>query len=151
MDNSSFKNRFYKYIKEKHFLSGGDILTFGENGINLLIKQFKENTMKIDFTTIELLYKECQSKNGFDKAQFIGKLSEMDKIEFMECMEGLKKLIHHRDFTCGLYALDSNPNQLLHQLWQKTSDACPLEITEAENQELAFEEYVDEICFQIEF
>lgn len=38
---------------------------------------------------------------------------------------------------------------LLNLFWQRTSDACPLECTEAENQELAFEEWVKTIDFDL--
>ncbi len=36
---------------------------------------------------------------------------------------------------------------LLHLFWQRTSDACPLECTEAENQELEFKKWVNTITF----
>lgn len=109
---------------------------------------------------IEKIFIECQKfitvhgksyPDGFDKGKFFSKLSELGDDEFIEFMEGLKKLIHHKDTTCGLYALDQEPHYLLEKFWQRTSDACPLEAKEAEKQEQEFHDWVDELAFKIEF
>lgn len=109
---------------------------------------------------IEEVFMECQKTthyhgkefpNGFDKGIFFSKLVEMNQREFDEFMDGLKKLIHHKDTTCGLYAMDSKPQELLERFWQSTSDSCPLEATEAEKQEQDFYEFTDTMCFEITF
>jgi len=65
--------------------------------------------------------------------------------------EGIvKKLEHHRDTTVGLYATDKEIGKLLYMFWQRTSDACPLECSEAEKQEAEFEEWVKSISFRID-
>lgn len=60
-----------------------------------------------------------------------------------------KELQHHRDTTVGLWALDRDPKNLLHEFWQRSSDACPLEASEAEKQEKEFQEFVEKLSFQI--
>mgnify|MGYP003404589021 FL=1 len=60
-----------------------------------------------------------------------------------------KDLQHHKDTTVGLWALDRDPKKLLHEFWQRSSDACPLECGEAEKQEKEFEAFVENLCFQI--
>ena len=61
----------------------------------------------------------------------------------------VKDLQHHKDTTVGLYATDKEIGDLLHLFWQRSSDACPLEVGEAEKQEVAFKEWVKTISFQI--
>jgi hypothetical protein len=65
--------------------------------------------------------------------------------------EEIKKLEHHKDCTCGLWAMDVVPSNLLTAFWQSSSDACPLEASEAEEMELAFREFVEKYQFQIDF
>lgn len=38
----------------------------------------------------------------------------------------------------------NEPGKLLHEFWQRTSDACPLETTQAEHEEKEFEKWVTE-------
>ena len=89
--------------------------------------------------------------NGFDKGFFFSKLGELDKKQFEEFMDGLKRLIHHKDTTVGLYAMDSRPGDLLEKFWQKSSDSCPLEATTQEQQEDEFFEFANKLYFEIEF
>jgi hypothetical protein len=65
--------------------------------------------------------------------------------------EEIKKLIHHKDCTCGLWATDRPLENLLTDFWQSQSDICPLEATEAEKQENLFREFVRKLQFQIEY
>ncbi len=66
-------------------------------------------------------------------------------------MDELKQFIHHKDTTVGLWALDIDPKKLLQEFWQRSSDACPLEATEAEKQETEFNNWVDDKCWRVEF
>lgn len=100
---------------------------------------------------IETIFMDCQDNGSYDRDMFNEKMCEMDKSEFNEFMDGLKKLIHHKDSTCGLYAMDSRPQDLLEKFWQRTSDACPLEAIQAEKEENEFYAFADKICFEIEF
>lgn len=63
--------------------------------------------------------------------------------------EELKDLQHDKETTVGLWTLDRDPKNLLHDFWQRSSDACPLECSEAENQEKEFEDFVVKLCYQI--
>lgn len=36
------------------------------------------------------------------------------------------------------------PGKLLHKFWQRSSDACPMEASQAEKEEKAFEDWVKE-------
>lgn len=61
----------------------------------------------------------------------------------------IKDLQHHKDTTVGLFATDKEIGDLLYIFWQRSSDACPLECTQAEEQENAFKEWVKNISWQI--
>lgn len=69
----------------------------------------------------------------------------------MENQTEIKKLIHHKDTTVGLWATDPPLENLLTDFWQSTSDTCPLEAAEAEKQENLFREFVRKLQFQIEY
>lgn len=86
----------------------------------------------------------------YDKLAFITKLVNMDDETFNDFMNNLSKTIHNNDTTSGLYAMDSDPRELLEKFWQISSDACPLEITAAEKQIVAFGDFVDNLCFRID-
>jgi len=61
----------------------------------------------------------------------------------------LKRLLHHYDTTIGLYCTDKDPATLLRMFWQRSSDACPLEASEAEEQEKLWAEWIQKITFQL--
>jgi len=61
----------------------------------------------------------------------------------------LKELQHYYDTTVGCYCLDRDPKELLRQFWQSSSDACPLEATEAEKQEQAFEDWIVDLYWKL--
>ena len=61
----------------------------------------------------------------------------------------IKDLQHHKDTTVGLFATDKEIANLLYMFWQRSSDACPLEIGEAEKQESEFKEWVKTVSWQI--
>lgn len=69
----------------------------------------------------------------------------------MENQNEIKKLIHHKDTTVGLWATDRPLENLLTDFWQSSSDVCPLEAGEAEKQENLFREFVQKLQFQIEY
>lgn len=100
---------------------------------------------------IEDVFMACQTKEGFDRGVFHAKMGAMSDAEFSDFMDGLKRLIHHKDSTSGLYATDQEPHYLLERFWQRTSDACPLEATKAEAESNAFHSWVDDRCFKIDF
>ena len=76
--------------------------------------------------------------------------AKMDNIPFDKYNPyDLDELLHHKDTTVGLYATDKPIGDLLQMFWQRSSDACPLECTEAEKQESDFKEWVKSISFQI--
>jgi len=66
-------------------------------------------------------------------------------------VDNYSKLEHHRTTTCGLYGFDRNPQFLLKDFWQRSSDACPLTCTEAENEEEKFREYVCKRMIAIDY
>lgn len=63
--------------------------------------------------------------------------------------EDIKALQHHFDTTHGLWCTDRPLENLLTDYWQSSSDACPLEATEAEAQENGFREFVRKLQFQL--
>lgn len=60
-----------------------------------------------------------------------------------------QNLNHYATTSQGLYAMDKDPKNLLHDFWQTSSDACPLEAGEAEKQEKLFQQYVDKFSFKL--
>lgn len=72
-----------------------------------------------------------------------------DRIDMLGLLEKIKDLQHFKDINTGLWALDTDPKQLLNKFWQRTSDACPLECSEAEKQEMEFEKFVKDLTWQI--
>ena len=71
-----------------------------------------------------------------------GNINKTWVILLQRFVDNYAKLEHYRATTEGLYAFDSNPQYLLEDFWQRSSDACPLCCTEAENEEEAFREWV---------
>lgn len=61
----------------------------------------------------------------------------------------IKELVHYKDSTGGLWCTDRPLENLLTDFWQSSSDACPLEATEAERQELGFRDFVRKIQVQL--
>jgi len=76
-----------------------------------------------------------------------------DAIEHHNLLAGvsakLKDVIHFYDSSQGLWCTDRKLEDLLTDYWQSSSDACPLEATEAEAQELGFREFVKNLQFQL--
>lgn len=93
----------------------------------------------------------CCEKYPIERGDFVKEIAEMTTNEFGEFTKEIKRLIHFRDTTVGLYAMDSDPCDLLHKFWQRKSDACPLECTEAEKMQDDFNDFVLELRFQIEY
>ncbi len=100
---------------------------------------------------INYLIKKFCSLNKIERGEFVKILAEMRDDEFDEFSEEIKKLVHHRDTSVGLYAMDQDPANLLYKFWQRSSDACPLECSEAEDQENNFYNWVSDLCFKIEY
>lgn len=82
---------------------------------------------------------------------FVDMVKQMDREEFSHFMRYLLALEHHKDTTVGCFATDQDPRGFLHAFWQRTSDACPLECTEAEEQEKWFEGFVNDRIWEIKF
>jgi hypothetical protein len=61
--------------------------------------------------------------------------------------EYAKELEHFRRSSTGLYVTDKPIGQLLHLFWNRASDTCPLECSEAEEQEVLFREWVRSISW----
>lgn len=76
-----------------------------------------------------------------------------DAIEHHNLLAGvsakLKEVIHFYDSSQGLWCTDRKLEDLLTDYWQSSSDACPLEATEAEAQEIGFREFVKKLQFQL--
>lgn len=98
----------------------------------------------------KILSKVC-SQRGIERGEFVKDIAEMTDSEFEVFTKEIKKLIHHRDSTVNLYAMNSDPCDLLHKFWQRKSDACPLECTEAENQQDEFNDWVMDYYWKIEY
>jgi len=98
----------------------------------------------------ELISEICKDRIS-EKKDLISELAVMQHEQVEQFIKEIKKLVHHKDTTCGLFALDCDPKDLLHQFWQSSSDQCPLECTESEKQEQDFEDWITDLCFQIEY
>jgi hypothetical protein len=61
--------------------------------------------------------------------------------------EHIKHLKHFKDSSVGLHVTDKPIGDLLHMFWQRSSDACPLEISEAKKQEEQFEYWIKSISW----
>lgn len=70
---------------------------------------------------------ECESENYFVQADTL-----INKLMVNELRDVIADYFRLRDVT----------PDLLGKFWQRTSDACPLECTQAEDQELDFKSYV---------
>ena len=60
-----------------------------------------------------------------------------------------KDLQHFKDSSVGLNVTDKPIGDLLFMFWQRSSDACPLECTEAEKQEISFKEWVKSVSWEL--
>jgi hypothetical protein len=61
----------------------------------------------------------------------------------------VKDLEDFKEKMIGLYATKKDIGDLLYLFWQRTSDACPLEASEAEKQEKDFKDWVKSISWKI--
>jgi len=59
----------------------------------------------------------------------------------------VKDLEHFKESNVGLNVTDKPIGDLLELFWQRSSDACPLECTEAEKQEAEFKEWVKSVSW----
>ena len=59
----------------------------------------------------------------------------------------VKVLEHFKDSSVGLNVTDKPIGDLLQLFWQSSSDACPLECSEAEKQEKEFKEWVKSVSW----
>jgi hypothetical protein len=82
------------------------------------------------------ILQECESHYmgktvyNYDRGKFIELMAQLKKSDFDRMCSDLQKLL-------------LNSKEMLHEFWQRTSDACPLEATEAETEETQFKEFVD--------
>lgn len=98
----------------------------------------------------ELMKKIC-SRNGIERGELVKYIAEMNDMESEEFVSEIKKLMQYKDSTVNLFAFDKKPETLLHKFWQRKSDACPLECTEAEDQENEWENWICDEYFKIEY
>lgn len=59
----------------------------------------------------------------------------------------VKDLQHFKDSSIGLNVTDKPIGDLLSMFWQSSSDACPLECSEAEKQEAEFKKWVKSVSW----
>lgn len=91
------------------------------------------------------------STANYSRKIFTGIIETLSRDEFNKLAHYLVSLEHHKATTENLFAMDQDPRQLLHRFWQRTSDACPLEAGEAEEQEKYFEGFVNDLTWTIKF
>lgn len=90
-----------------------------------------------------------------DKTAMIAAINEMDEAEAKRFRNEINELIDFKNTYVGKFCFDkeNEPNFLLRNFWQRSSDACPLEASAAENQEDEFHDWVldqyEEITFPI--
>jgi SMC interacting uncharacterized protein involved in chromosome segregation len=69
------------------------------------------------------------------------------KVEIDSKEEHIKHLQNFKDSSVGLHVTDKPIGDLLQMFWQRSSDACPLECSEAEKQEVEFKEWVKSVSW----
>lgn len=67
--------------------------------------------------------------------------------------EEINQLVKFKNDNVGkwVFPASQDPCTLLTKFWQRSSDACPLEATEAERQENEFHDWVMDQCKQLTF
>ena len=102
---------------------------------------------------IEHFEKEVdKANNKYDTRLAIVKVvSEWSEDEAKDFIREIGRLLDLKNDTQGKWAFPKNqdPCTLLQRFWQRSSDSCPLEATEAEKQESDFEDWVCEQYTQI--
>ncbi len=64
----------------------------------------------------------------------------------------IKKLLHHKDTTCGLYAFDKNPGYLLRDFYKLNPDyLANMNATDRIKKEKEFYDYVEKLTFIIKY
>ena len=91
------------------------------------------------------------SSASYSMGLFAGLLGRMSFDEFDAFVHYLIELEHFRATVTGLHASDQDPREFLYRFWQRFSDACPLECSEAEAMENDFRKWVDERVWEIDF
>lgn len=90
--------------------------------------------------------------NGWEKKDLLGMIGDMDRTEIDELCEEIKKLVHHKDTTVGLFAIDHEPQTILHSFFNHKSDANKyLDATEQDDLEADFGNWLLETMFKINF
>lgn len=64
---------------------------------------------------------------------------------FESAIEEIKDIFD--SYGSKIWVLHKDPAKLLYDFWQSSSDACPLEVSEAEEQENKFELFVNNLNF----
>lgn len=95
----------------------------------------------------ETIEKELKAKEEAAEKERKAREAAEKKIQVNEA--DLKRLLHHYDTTIGLYCTDKDPATLLRMFWQRSSDACPLEASQAEEQERLWAEWIQKVTFQL--
>jgi hypothetical protein len=66
----------------------------------------------------------------YDRGKFIELIAQLKKSDFDRMCQDLSKLL-------------SSSKDLLHEFWNRESDACPLQVEEAEEEENKFKSFID--------
>lgn len=106
---------------------------------------------KVIQDTESRMYGSDRDYKHYAKGRLLEAIGNMDQDEVNEFCKEILKLQHHKDTTEGLYAIDKDPSNLLEDFWQRTSDACPLEATQAEKETDEFHDWSMDKFFQIEY
>lgn len=113
---------------------------------NELRKRYLESNEKIQ-KEIEKTINNFISNKVLNKEEI--KTQLLDLINSIFDVTEFLKLQHHYDTTIGIEVVDINPKDILHSFWNSSSDICPLEVSEQEKQEKAFEEWISKYTYTL--
>lgn len=124
------------------------------NAVAVLITKLKFKNMNTYFLEEKFIRKIDKDYNyEAKKTALIAVINMMDERDCEKLYMEINELVQFRDANVGKWAFDKKeePCSLLHRFWQRSSDACPLEASEAEKQEDEFNDWVCEQYEQLSF
>lgn len=92
------------------------------------------------------ILRDAKTQYGFDKAKILLEIGEMDAsiLEDM-CLEVWDlQYPSYGDSESMFLVKGGDVQEMLNEFWQRSSDACPVEASEAENQICEWEQWVPE-------
>jgi len=94
---------------------------------------------------IEIL-KKAKTQYGFDKSKILLAIGEMDESKLEDICHEIWNLQYPDNGDPESFNLVKTQDiqEMLNEFWQRSSDACPLEASEAENQVSEWEQWVPE-------